>query len=372
MDSCFSLTPINLALDGSLEYFIELYQFTYDVYLRLLDEHPSFRVDRSSDRQHWNSCAIPELLPKFELLAFRRLRIFTAKFKSIHLYPHHFKNFDFFDGEKLRGYEWRRKVEVEWASKEFKPLDKSCTEDDPGIFAFQETVIGLDSFLEHFKRVVLYAIYEEIKKNDPSYTIFQARKDVDDRIWTRMKMRRSECIVPNNNSRPPIDSPLFLYDALSNIGCNRNQHELIPKKYYARHTYGKNTVVLPVHYCKTCNRYLCGKVSFALFEEFFGKFIIETHRLLPGVDGRWQLQGESRLHQLGYNVIDGGLTCTERKNILISLLESKQLSFFEIVATLEQNIRTFESNYRMRNAVEKWHNDLKFISDYMMQSIKDE
>ena len=46
--------------------------------------------------------------------------------------------------------------------------------------------------------------------------------------------------------------------------------------------------------------------------------------------------------------------------------------FFEIVATLEQNIRTFERNYRMRNAVEKWHNDLKFLSEYMLKAIKDE
>lgn len=368
MDNHYSFSLSNLALDGSLEYFIELYQFTYNVYLRLLDEHPYFRVEQPSDRQNWNLCAIPEILPQFELVAFRRLRIFTTKFKSIRLYPHHFKNFDFFDDEKICHYEQRKKLYTELNNKGFKMLDENYIKSDNDIFAFRRTVIGIDAFLNHFRCIVIRAIHEKIKKTNPSYTIFQARKDVDDRIQARMKMRHNECKVPNNNSYPPTDTPLFLYDTLNNIGCKRNKHDLIPEKYYARHIDGKSTVVLPVHYCKTCNRYLCGNVSFSLFKELFGKFIVETRVLPPGIDMGLQLQGESKLHRLGYNVINGNLTCTERKNILISALESKKLSFFEIISTIEQNIRTFENNYRMHNAVEKWRNDLVFISEYILKN----
>lgn len=127
---------------------------------------------------------------------------------------------------------------------------------------------------------------------------------------------------------------------------------------------------MPVHYCKTCKRYLCGRLSFSLYKDFFGRFIIETCDLLLGRDDSWSLDSESKLHRFGYNVINGRLSSLERRNILISLLESKKMSFFEITATIEQNIRIFEGNYRMFKAIEKWRSDLRFINDYVLDKLQ--
>ena len=134
----------------------------------------------------------------------------------------------------------------------------------------------------------------------------------------------------------------------------------------ALHSDGVHIVSLPVHYCEDCDRYMIGSRSLALFKEFCGNFIVNTKLLIPNTDREWEMLGESKLHKMGYNVIDGKLSLLERQNILIGLLEGKHLSFFEIVATIEQNIRMFESNPKMQKAIEKWRCDLEFINHYVI------
>ena len=125
-------------------------------------------------------------------------------------------------------------------------------------------------------------------------------------------------------------------------------------------------MVLPTHYCEACNRYMIGSLTLSLFKEFGGDFIGRTLKWLPGDSKAWSVLGESKLHKLGYNVIEGKLSTAERQNLLIAILEGKQLTFFEIVATIEQNIHMFESNPRMQKAVRKWQCDLSFVNSYML------
>ena len=195
---------------------------------------------------------------------------------------------------------------------------------------------------------------------------FDAKRDVETHIKEHMKLRREECVISNDAGIPPTTEPLYIYDALNNTACKLSRHQVMLRKYYAQHIDGKRLVVLPVHYCETCNRYMIGSLSLSLFRGFCGKFLVST--IGVGTDGsrEWTLQGESKLHQLGYNVVAGQLSPAERKSILISIVESKQLTFFEVIATIEQDIRIFENNKRMQNAVEKWRSDLQFINEYMI------
>lgn len=79
-------------------------------------------------------------------------------------------------------------------------------------------------------------------------------------------------------------------------------------------------------------------------------------------------QQESKLHQYGYNVIDGKLSSDERLDLLISLIESKRMSYIEICSTIENNIQIFSSSYRHQLAVRKWKDDLKAIGDYIIKN----
>ncbi|MGM9588492.1 MAG: hypothetical protein ACI3VA_13525 [Candidatus Limivicinus sp.] len=359
----FSLTLTNLALDGSLDLFVDLYKFTYNIYLNKLHETPWF-IDNKSN---WNWSTIPEILPEFELLAFRRLGIFTTKIKNIHLYPDHFKSFDFFDEKKVHDFEIMKQLNDERIRGGKKPFDERYLKSDKEEFEFQETVIDLQQFVNHFKLIVIQAIQEEVHKQDPSYTVFDARRDVDSRIAERMQMRRNECVVPSNLNYPPTDATLFVFESLNKTKCKINRHHVVSKKYYARDIEGKRTVALPVHYCETCSRYMIGSLSLSLVREHCGKFIARTTRLTSDGNSNWGFLGETTLHQLGYNVVDGNLTASERQSLLICLVESNQLSLFEVIATIEQNIRMFANNHRMQNAIIKWRSDLQFLNEYIIK-----
>ena len=356
---CYSLTPLNLALDGTLEQFVDLYNFTKAAYLEELEDNPHLILNNEY-RDIFNSRMIPKLLLEYESLVFRRLRIFTLKFKNIHLSEKHFKRFDFFDPEKAKTFNWSKEYYLKYGNRE--EIKKY---NDP-LFTFHETFIDLEKFLDQFRLIVARAIREEVQKTDPDYTIFQAINDVDSRIQERMKMRRSECIALIKD-HPPTKAPLYLYDALKNTSCKKSNHTVVAKKYYAKHTNGKQSVILPAHYCKDCNKYLFGSQSLSFFKEFCGDFIIQTHYLFQNHDGFHCFTGESKLHELGYNVVAGKLSVYERQNKLISILESKQLTFFEIVSTIEQNIRIFGNNPNMKYAVSKWREDLQFINEYVLQ-----
>lgn len=110
---------------------------------------------------------------------------------------------------------------------------------------------------------------------------------------------------------------------------------------------------------------MIGSLSFSLFKECCGNFVAQIRNLDHGHDSAWHLESESKLHQLGYNVEAGKLTLAQRQDLLIRILEAKQLSFFEIVNTIEQNIRIFDSHEIKQAAVEKWRDDLKFINEYV-------
>ena len=373
----YGLSSLNLALDGSLDLFYELYINTYDLFYEKVNEDHSLILNR--DRL--NAIILPEIIPSFELLAFRRLRIFTKKIKNIHLYERHFKRFSFFDEVEITRIKshtaWE--LEWEWATKwgkyfeekyrttEFTQNQKQRAEQEI-LSKFQDLFISFEQFIGEFQRIVIRAIHETIQNEDPNYTIFDARKDVEDHISHRMINKRNECIMPTSTSLPPTKEPLYVFNALNSTSCKKNNHRIVLKKYYALHSDGKNTVVLPVHYCAECNRYMIGSLSLSYFRDFCGKFIVQTHMLISDYDNSWDLVRESKLHQLGYNVIEGKLSSLERQNILISLLKGKYISFFEMVSSIEQNIRMFRNHYKMQRAVEKWRADLAFINEFMVNN----
>lgn len=136
-----------------------------------------------------------------------------------------------------------------------------------------------------------------------------------------------------------------------------------------RHPYVSQTIVFfwTGHSSHKMMRYMIGSLSLSLVREHCGKFIARTTRLTSDGNSNWDFLGETTLHQLGYNVVDGNLTASERQSLLICLVESNQLSLFEIIATIEQNIRMFANNHRMQNAIIKWRSDLQFLNEYIIK-----
>jgi hypothetical protein len=360
----FDFTPLNLALSGNVEDFLELYINTENTYMQVVDEHPSFLLTLPSGRDHVNRIAKSRILSDFNHVLGRCLEIFGVNDCVISIQERHLKYFDFFDAERIRNIDVEIRINQEWAKKGYTWVDKKYLSDADELYTIQSTMIGFEAFLNYFRRAVMRCICEERQKSNPAYTIFQARKDVESSISIYMKRMRYESIVPLGEKLELTEEPLYLYDALSGISCKRCEHRIVPAKYYTRHVDGKNAIVLPVHFCEHCSKYMCGKISYSLFQSHFGRVRIIAKELADE-SKCWNIHGESMLHQLGYTVEEGKLSSSERQNLLVTILESKQLTFFEIVATIEQDIRIFETNFKMKSAVRKWKEDLRFINEYV-------
>lgn len=381
MNNLYGFTPLNLALDGSLDQFLDLYEFTKGVYSDLIAERPEYSLWSENDRNALTAVAIPMLRSKYEYVATSMCEMFFDFDKHIVFSDDCFKHFDFFDNSKVHDLELRRAwytksandTSSEWYRNYYREklanIEKVLVED---------IIDDLDKFLDSFRCLMVRYLYGTKRgyhwelRNDllhvrPLCTVFDARKEIDNRISERMKKRHSECRFTYDNKIPLTDSPLYLYDSLKLVSCNLKEHKLVTKRYHLLHADKRSVLALPVHYCEDCGRYMCGKISFSLFKGYYGKLMIETHTMRSDDAFEWRLSGESELHKLGYTVVNGSMSASERQNKLISILEGKRLSFYDVVATIEQNIRIFSTNPRMRFAVDKWKSDLEFVNEYMLR-----
>lgn len=164
------------------------------------------------------------------------------------------------------------------------------------------------------------------------------------------------------------DETLYLVRALPMIRCYQEKHEIIAKRFCAKILNGGGVVILPTHYCTECKKFFIGDKTLAEYEKQFGKILVRTQRYLTQEKEASAFDGfnpESRLHQYGYNVKANELTELERQRILIALIKSGQITYYEICQTIEQCINLFQSQTKYAQAVKKWEKDLKFIGDYI-------
>lgn len=124
---------------------------------------------------------------------------------------------------------------------------------------------------------------------------------------------------------------------------------------------------LPAHYCTQCKRYMMGSISYGLFIKAYGKFSNPVDGGMVGM--QWDMMRESKLHSLGYKA-DEDSTATERQTLLKRLIDSKQITFFEVTSTIERDIRTFENHPNFINAIPRWRSDLQFINEWELNRIK--
>ena len=82
------------------------------------------------------------------------------------------------------------------------------------------------------------------------------------------------------------------------------------------------------------------------------------------------LKAESQLHSYGYNVVEGQMSEIERRNLLIRLLQSGEMTYFEICRDIKNAIHTQQHLAFRASAVAKWKSDLAFLSKYIERHSK--
>lgn len=169
------------------------------------------------------------------------------------------------------------------------------------------------------------------------------------------------------NTAEPTDGELIVYDRLYSTTCHKESHPVVPSVFIAPQIFKPTLIKLPVHYCEQCKKHLIGIRTLDLYEDTFGKLLAEREYIDDNVNDYDGFALESRLHRYGYNVRQGIYTEEDRQMILMSLIDNNRMNYWEICKTLEQNIQMFYDYPNHQQAIQKWKEDLKFISDYVSE-----
>ncbi len=228
-------------------------------------------------------------------------------------------------------------------------------------------LITFSSFITQIQIVATQAIYNHVKKTMPKLDYRYIHDEVAVQIEKNIIEKSSALLFHSPKRISASNEVLYIFQTLSSTSCYKNDHPVVPSRFVADFADGSGQIMLPVHFCYHCQKYFIGTITLSLFEKRFGKFIVQKRRYEEAENAFDNYRLESKLHELGYNVIDGEMNDTERQNLLIYLLEHERISYLEMSSTIEQNITLFRNSYRHQLAVLKWERDLKFIGEYVMK-----
>lgn len=233
--------------------------------------------------------------------------------------------------------------------------------------------VSFNTFLKRFFDLIVRIISNRIRYEKPLTS--------DERILSEIEKYMANALVMANQDRYSLSkdnavsdrNELFVFRSLSSISCNINKHNVVPKLFVTKTIENETPILIPIHYCETCGRSFIGLQTFNTFEKKHGKFYAKKNKEeLYTSDSNFfiNLNVESKLHSLGYNVIVGELSEKERRHILIYLLENKKISYFEIHRDITNSINIFKNVETHQLAVEKWKSDLDFIDSYVKSKLE--
>lgn len=180
-------------------------------------------------------------------------------------------------------------------------------------------------------------------------------------------IEESPHIIPKHNTDGVI--VIILSD---NRKCIYNNHNLI-NTYAVCKVASKNGIVrkvkIPAAYCENCNQYIVLKTDFnnakkqgtllCLVEDHTHSYLQKHKSVNAG--------NESKIHQLGYNVIQGyAYTDRQRQIILANIIENTNISQQEILSIIDVNIARHRNQDNYAKAVNKWITDREFVSQYSL------
>lgn len=227
--------------------------------------------------------------------------------------------------------------------------------------------ITFHSFLEELFCIIIRIIAQRRNRQYPEREIDIVFEEVNYHIDSLAAQYRKRIPVTQANSIYREDNQLFVYSQFSLISCNQKKHTIVSDTFCAEKLDGSGFYNLPIHRCATCGLKFAGKYTLDFYQKEFGKIRVAVQKDLT-TDNPSAFEGlkaESQLHSYGYNVVEGQMSEIERRNLLIRLLQSGEMKYFEICRDIKNAIHTQQHLPFRASAVAKWKRDLEFLSKYM-------
>jgi len=227
--------------------------------------------------------------------------------------------------------------------------------------------ITFHSFLEELFFIIIRIIAQRRNRQYPEREIDIVFEEVNYHIDSLAAQYRKRIPAAQANSIYRDDNQLFVYSQFSLISCNQKKHTIMSDTFCAEKLDGTGFYHLPIHRCATCGRKFAGKYTLDFYQKEFGKIRVAVQKdLTPNNPSAFEgLKAESQLHSYGYNVVEGQMSEIERRNLLIRLLQSGEMTYFEICRDIKNAIHTQQHLPFRASAVAKWKRDLEFLSKYM-------
>lgn len=329
----YALNKYNLAHLGVCDEFHALYQSIVELYADAFEckKRNNTKGLISFEKECWSQ--IRKLLDDFLI---KHTILFTDKYKTIH--P---------NSEAMR-----RMLLLK--VKRTAPLKLTYS------------VISFNYFIERFQDFVC-----DILERRESYERLHISRDY---VWNELNEYIEKLVDKEieKNEKQEISNKvqeLIIYKNLNTISCNLDGHYIQASKVSVM-VIGKDySVILPVHRCSECGKMFVGYETLKVYEKEYGQlFVIKTNEDFTN-DSAYSFKRESPLHKAGYNVIEGVMSETDRRSLLVTFLKTKTFSHFEICRDIENAIKIFEGQTRFVNAVLKWKRDLMFIGEFIKEEM---
>lgn len=227
--------------------------------------------------------------------------------------------------------------------------------------------ITFRSFLDKFLMVVVRIIAQRRNRQAPYKAIDIVFEEVNQYIDSLAAQYRKRIPMSSVNQASSENNHLFVYSQFSQISCNQKKHHIVPDAFCAEKCDGSGFYSIPIHCCETCGRKFVGKYTLDYYQKEFGPICIVAQKdsTTDSPNAFPCLNQESELHAQGYNVVEGQMSEEERRCLLISLLQSRKMTFFEISRDIKNAIHMQQHLPLRTSAVAKWKRDLEFLSKYI-------
>lgn len=171
----------------------------------------------------------------------------------------------------------------------------------------------------------------------------------------------------------PNNDILYLYKA-DCIKCKRySNHKIISATAMIK-TDQKNRVPINIEYCTECEKFIMAYSSFEKYRKRYKFLIIKLQEVDENGDfpksflASLKRKDSSPLKLAGYNVNAANALISEKRHQLLAyIITEGVLPKYRVIEYLHYFISQGEYQERMRNAVDKWEEDLEFVENYMIE-----
>ncbi len=132
------------------------------------------------------------------------------------------------------------------------------------------------------------------------------------------------------------------------------------------------TVDINVMFCKGCGQYFISAVILKMYQKRYGGLLVELTPYEKNLSNQYSIYGfnpDTVLSRCGYSVAKG-IPRSHRQAVLTYVLESGKALKYEIIEIISGFLKFRENRENFADACERWREDIRFVSEYQMNSQK--